>query len=448
MVRRTFRNSSLIICGCIKAFLLLLRREGGTVGPPCSTHGTTCLYRASISGQTASTNICLQIWLTITLHSSRTWLISCLLVRFECLVFLWRVSLIYQGSFLILLILLQSLGSYFWKMLLLNFMFLLMLSHDHLIQIFWASYWHCFYGFPGSVSTLTVERRLIKHHLAIAILMWHVWRKTNEMPRICWSMHVFMYAHWIISWVIFLPKLLSNSTILESTCWNTPFSCIVEWILLFQLLSVNLGVTRCSLIIVFCLDDPIVWRWSGKRPKTLVIRCTLEVLICELNSSTIWIFSAPNLWVSLCNLLTILVAHTIVHNGFVLLVDSAIGLWRVALTRFTYTIIPYLRITVISSNQITCTRGCISACLGTRNGHHILLTLGLVMRLLHFLLHESIRQPEQRFFSWNMVLTLHALEASRLAHLFHVHRASYLPHVAINYCIVCHGYVAYEEVWF
>ena len=198
----------------------------------------------------------------------------------------------------------------------------------------------------------------------------------------------------------------------------------------------------------FRLHDPIVWRWSGKRPKTLVIRFTLEVLICELNSSTIWIFPAPDLWAPLCNLLPILVAHTIVHDSFVLLVDSAIGLRRVALARFTHTIVPYRRISVISSNQITCTRGCISARLGARNGHHILLTLGLVMRLLHLLLHESTRQPEQRFFSWNMVLTLHALEASRLAHLFHVHRASYLPHVAINYCIVCHGYVAYEEVWF
>ena len=333
-------------------------------------------------------------------------------------------------------------------MLLLNFMFLLMLSHDHLIQIFRAPYWHCLDGFPGSVSTLAVKRRLIKHHFAIAILVWHIWWKTNEMPRICWSVHVFMYTHWIISWVVFLPKLLSNPAILESTSWKAPFSCIIEWVLLFQLLSVKLRVSRSSLFIAFRLHDPIIWRWSGKRPKTLVIRFTLEVLICELNSSTIWIFPAPDLWVPLCNLLPILVAHTIVHDSFVLLVDSAIGLRRVALARFTHTIVPYLRITVVSSNQITSTRGCISARLGARNGHHILLTLGLVMRLLHLLLHESTRQPEQRFFSWNMVLTLHALEASRLAHLFHVHRASYLPHVAINYCIVCHGYVAYEEVWF
>ena len=276
-------------------------------------------------------------------------------------------------------------------MLLLNFMFLLVLSDNHLIQIFWTPHWHCLDSFSGSIGTLAVERRLIKHHLAITILMRHIWWKTNEMVRIRWSMHVFMHPHWIISWVIFLSKLLSNPVIFESTSWKTPFSWIIEWTLLFQLLSVNLGVTRYSLFIVFYLPYPIVWRWSGKWAKTLVIRfITLEVLVCELNSSAIWIFSTSNLWIPLCNLLSVLVAYAIVHNGFLLLADSTVGLRRVTLTRFTHTIFSSLRITIITSYQITCPRGSISARLGARNGHHILLTLGLVMRLLHLLLHKAI----------------------------------------------------------
>ena len=106
MIRRTFRNSSLIIRSCIEALLLLLRRERGTVCPPCSTHGTTCLYWGSISGQPASTSISCQIWLTIILYSVCILLVSCLLVRFKRLIFLWGVSLIYKGHLLSLLILL------------------------------------------------------------------------------------------------------------------------------------------------------------------------------------------------------------------------------------------------------------------------------------------------------------------------------------------------------
>ena len=43
VIRRTFCNSSLVVIGCLKAFLLLLRRERGTIRPSSSTHGATCL---------------------------------------------------------------------------------------------------------------------------------------------------------------------------------------------------------------------------------------------------------------------------------------------------------------------------------------------------------------------------------------------------------------------
>ena len=153
MIRRTFCNSTLVIIRCFKAFLLLLRRERGTIRPSCSTHGAACLYWTSVSRQPASTSIRVQVRLWIALHSSGTRLVTCLLMRFERLIFLRRVSLIYQCH---LLILLQVLCPNFWKMLLLNFMFLLMLSHNDLIQILWTSDRHCLDSLPCSICTLAI----------------------------------------------------------------------------------------------------------------------------------------------------------------------------------------------------------------------------------------------------------------------------------------------------
>ena len=48
MIRRTFCNSSLVVIGCFKAFLLLLRRERGTIRPSSSAHGATCLNWTSV----------------------------------------------------------------------------------------------------------------------------------------------------------------------------------------------------------------------------------------------------------------------------------------------------------------------------------------------------------------------------------------------------------------
>ena len=181
MIRRTFCNSTLVIIRCFKAFLLLLRRERGTIRPSCSTHGAACLYWTSVSRQPASTSIRVQVRLWIALHSSGTRLVTCLLMRFERLIFLRRVSLIYQCH---LLILLQVLCPNFWKMLLLNFMFLLMLSHNDLIQILWTSYRHCLDSLPCSICTLAIKGGLIKHHFAVAILVRHIWRVTYKLARI------------------------------------------------------------------------------------------------------------------------------------------------------------------------------------------------------------------------------------------------------------------------
>ena len=158
MVRRTFCNSSLVVIWCLKAFLLLLGREIRTICPSSSTHGATCLNWASVSRQPTSTCIWVQVRLWIALHSGCTRLIACLLMGFERLVFLWRVSLIYQRHFLILL---QVLGPNFWKMLLLNFVFLLMLSYNNLIQILWAPDRHCLDSLPCSICTLAIERGLV-----------------------------------------------------------------------------------------------------------------------------------------------------------------------------------------------------------------------------------------------------------------------------------------------
>ena len=210
MIRRTFCNSSLVVIGCFKAFLLLLRRERGTIRPSCSTQGAACLYWTSVCRQPASTCIGVQIRLSIALHPSSTRLIASLLVRFERLIFLRRVSLIYQCH---LLILLQILCPNFWKMLLLNFVFLLMLSHNNLIQILWTPDRHCFYSLSCSICALAIKGRLVQHHFTIAVLVRHIWRVANKLAWICWPMHVLVHPHWIIARVIFLSKLLSNSTI-------------------------------------------------------------------------------------------------------------------------------------------------------------------------------------------------------------------------------------------
>ena len=158
MIRRTFCNSSLVVIGCFKAFLLLLRRERGTIRPSSSTHGATCLNWTSVCRKPASTCIGVQVRLGIALHPSCTRLITSLLMRFERLIFLRRVSLIYQSHFLILL---NILCPNFWKMLLLNFVFLLMLRHNNLIQILWTPDRHCFDSLPCSICTLAIEGRLV-----------------------------------------------------------------------------------------------------------------------------------------------------------------------------------------------------------------------------------------------------------------------------------------------
>ena len=210
MIRRTFCNSSLVIIGCFKAFLLLLRRERGTIRPSGSTHAATCLNWTSVCRQPASTCIGIQVRLTIALHPSSTRLIASLLMRFKRLIFLRRVSLIYQCH---LLILLEILCPNFWKMLLLNFVFLLMLSHNNLIQILWTPNRHCLNSLPCSICTLSIKGGLVQHHFAIAVLVGHIWRVTNELAWVRWPMHVLVDAYWIVARVIFLSKLLSDSTI-------------------------------------------------------------------------------------------------------------------------------------------------------------------------------------------------------------------------------------------
>ena len=196
---------------------------------------------------------------------------------FERLIFLRRVSLIYQSHFLILL---NILCPNFWKMLLLNFVFFLMLSHNNLIQILWAPDRHCFDSLPCSICTLAIEGGLVQHHFAIAVLVRHIWRVTNKLAWICWPMHVLVHAYWIITRVIFLSKLLSDSTIFKGASRYSSFSdLIIEWTLLLHLLSMHLGVTRC-LFVVFCLDYPIIRRWRREWSKSLInLLSCLEVLI-------------------------------------------------------------------------------------------------------------------------------------------------------------------------
>ena len=205
----------------------------------------------------------------------------------------------------------------------------------------------------------------------------------------------------------------------------------------------HLGVTRWSLFVVFCLDYPIIRRWSREWSKGLIdLLSCLKVLIRKLDASTIWIFSATNFWTSLSDLLSIFVAYSIIYNCFVLLVDTTVGLWWVTLAWLAHTVLSGLCASVISSDEIASSRRSISACLSAWYGHQVLLTLGLVVRLLNFLLHKAIRKAEQRFFSWNMALAWHAWESTWLADLLHVHRASHLPHAVVDYCIVCHDCVA------
>ena len=205
----------------------------------------------------------------------------------------------------------------------------------------------------------------------------------------------------------------------------------------------HLGVTRWSLFVVFCLDYPIIRWWRREWSKSLInLLSCLEVLICKLNTPTVWIFSATNFWASLSDLLSIFVSDAIIYNCFVLLVDTRVGLWWMTLARLAHTVLSSLCAAVISSDEIASSRRSISARLSTRYGHQVLLSLSLVVRLLNFLLHKAIRKAEQRFFSWNMALAWHAWESNWLADLLHVHRASHLPHAVVDYCIVCHDCVA------
>ena len=205
----------------------------------------------------------------------------------------------------------------------------------------------------------------------------------------------------------------------------------------------HLGVTRWSLFVVFSLHNPIIRRWRRKWSKSLInLLSCLEVLIRKLNTSTIWIFSASYFWTSLSDLLSIFVADAIIYDCFILLINSAVCLWWMTLTWLAHTVFSCLCASVISSDEIASSRRGISARLSAWYGHQILLTLGLVMRLLHFLLHKPIGKAEQRFFSWNMALAWHARESTWLADLLHVHRASHLPHAVVDYCIVCHDCVA------
>ena len=205
----------------------------------------------------------------------------------------------------------------------------------------------------------------------------------------------------------------------------------------------HLGVTGWGLFVVFSLDYPIIRRWRREWSKSLInLLSCLEVLIRKLDTSTVWIFSATNFWTSLSDLLSIFVADTIIYNCFVLLVDSTVGLRLMALAWLAHTVLSRLCATVISSDEITGSRWSISARLSAWYGHQALLALGLVVRLLHFLLHKAIGKAEQRFFSWNMALAWHAWESTWLADLLHVHRASHLPHAVVDYCIVCHDCVA------
>ena len=201
----------------------------------------------------------------------------------------------------------------------------------------------------------------------------------------------------------------------------------------------HLGVTGWGFFVVFSLDYPIIRRWRREWSKSLInLLSCLEVLIRKLDTSTVWIFSATNFWTSLSDLLSIFVADTIIYNCFVLLV----GLRLMTLAWLAHTVLSRLCASVISSDEITCSRWSISARLSAWYGHQALLALGLVVRLLHFLLHKAIGKAEQRFFSWNMALAWHAWESTWLADLLHVHRASHLPHAVVDYCIVCHDCVA------
>ena len=160
----------------------------------------------------------------------------------------------------------------------------------------------------------------------------------------------------------------------------------------------HLGVTRWSLFVVFSLHNPIIRRWRRKWSKSLInLLSCLEVLIRKLNTSTIWIFSASYFWTSLSDLLSIFVADAIIYDCFILLINSAVCLWWMTLTRLAHTVLSRLCASVISSDEIASSRRGISARLSAWYGHQVLLSLSLVVRLLNFLLHKAIRKADSGF---------------------------------------------------